>query len=116
MLANEHGRVLTSGAGVAGCRGRAAQAEHRRPHRRPKPAGPAPGRGVRPAAPTPGRQRVRPLQGRTLSQLHAGGRVPHSGQWTGLRLTLLFEEFLTMSLDFPFSKSYEGQCPRSFCV
>lgn len=66
-------------AGVAGSRGGAAQAEHRRPHRRSHPGEPAARCGVHPEAPRAGQQRVRPLQGWTVPQCHAGGCVPHQG-------------------------------------
>lgn len=72
---------LVLGAGVAGCRGGAAEAEHGWPHWHPQPGEPAPGRGVRPAVPRAGDQRVRPLQGRTLPQRHAGCCLPHPGQF-----------------------------------
>lgn len=65
---------------MANRRGGAAEAEHRRPHRRPQPGEPAPRRGVRPEAPRAGQQRVRPLQGRTLTQRHTGRRLPYPGQ------------------------------------
>lgn len=71
---------LMLAAGVAGCRGGAAEAEHRGHHRRSQPGEPASRRGVRPAAPRAGSQRVRPLQGRTLPQRYNGCCLPHSGQ------------------------------------
>lgn len=71
---------LLLAAGVAGCRGGAAEVEHCWPHRRSQPTEPAPRRGVCPAAQRARNQRVRPLQGRTLPQRDTGCCLPHSGQ------------------------------------
>lgn len=69
------------GAGVAGCWCGAAEAEHRGPNRRPQPGEPAPRGRVCSAAQRARKQRLRPLQGRTVPQCHASCRLPHTGPW-----------------------------------
>lgn len=66
---------------MARCRCGAAEAEHRGPDGRPQPGEPPHRGGVRAAPPRAGVQRVRSLQGRTLSQRHTRRCVPHTGQY-----------------------------------
>lgn len=67
-------------AGVACCRGEAAETEHRRPHRRPQFGESASRRWVCLEIPGAGHQCLRPLQSWTLTQCHAGCCLPNPGQ------------------------------------